>query len=99
MTDMGTVVETSGWVVGGSPILAIQLFQVIRYYSNDSLYLQIKRNQVYQIQFRHKHIGRELGWWVGGSQALTTQLFHTFTYYCKCLPAIKRALNILSAIT
>jgi len=47
MTDMGTVVETSGWWVGGSPILAIQLFQVIRYYSNDSLYSQIKSNQAY----------------------------------------------------
>lgn len=40
-----------------------------------------------------------LGWWVGGSPTLITQLFQTFTYYCKCLPAIKRALNILSAIT
>lgn len=68
MTDMGTVVEISGWWVGGSPILAIQLFQVIRYYSNDFLYSQIKSNQAYQIQFRYKHIGREIRV-VGGRQS------------------------------
>lgn len=99
MTDMGTVVETSGWWVGGSPILAIQLFQVIRYYSNDSFIHRLRAIKRTRYNSDINTLVERLGWWVGGSPTLITQLFQTFTYYCKCLPAIKRALNILSAIT